>query len=183
MTQEKLGQLIGVDQSNITIWEKGKTKPRPDNLNELARVFGLTPAYLSFGESPPEGGVGAVPVFAAVSDRDVIKVFPKKSTPRIIRPPGSADQVADCAIIVHSTSQWPIHSPGDYLFINHSAPLPPEQVIQRECVVKLKDGRLVLKRLLRGSEGRFTLVSAREPEMVDQDVEAAFPILWVMKAK
>ena len=183
LSQEKLAQLVEVDQSSIALWEKGKTKPRPEKVNDLARVLGLTPTFLSFGESPSEGAFGAVPLFAAVTDHDVVKEFPKRSIQKIIRPPGAADEIADRAIIVHGTSQWPVHSPGDILFVNMSANLTPETVIQRECVVKLKGGALVLKRILKGTDGRFTLVSAREPEMVDQEVEAAYPIQWVMKAK
>ena len=44
--QSKLSQLtlaveIGVDQSNVCLWEKGKTYPTIQNLIKIADLFGL----------------------------------------------------------------------------------------------------------------------------------------------
>ena len=45
-TQSKMSQLalaveLGVEQSNICLWEKGKTLPTIENLTKIADLFGL----------------------------------------------------------------------------------------------------------------------------------------------
>ena len=42
MSQLALAVEIGVEQSNICLWENGKTLPTIENLIKIADVFGLT---------------------------------------------------------------------------------------------------------------------------------------------
>ena len=51
MSQEALGDLIGVSRSAVNGYEKGKSFPVPDKLVKLARHFGVTVDYLLTGES------------------------------------------------------------------------------------------------------------------------------------
>jgi len=39
MTQEYVAEKVGVDQTSVSQWEKGKTKPRVDTLIKLAELF------------------------------------------------------------------------------------------------------------------------------------------------
>ena len=42
LTQEELAQKLGVGQSAVSMWETGKSTPRPDVLKKLAALFGCT---------------------------------------------------------------------------------------------------------------------------------------------
>lgn len=42
MTQEELAKAVGVSRSTVTMWETGKSVPRPAILKELAAMFGCT---------------------------------------------------------------------------------------------------------------------------------------------
>ena len=42
MSQLALAAEIGVEQSNVCLWEKGKTSPTIENLIKIAEVFGLS---------------------------------------------------------------------------------------------------------------------------------------------
>lgn len=48
MTQEKLGEILGVGAPQVRLWEKGKNLPHPSRALEIYRVFGWTaPAVLT----------------------------------------------------------------------------------------------------------------------------------------
>jgi transcriptional regulator with XRE-family HTH domain len=42
LTQEQLGQKLGVGQSTVGMWETGERLPRADKLPELAKILGCT---------------------------------------------------------------------------------------------------------------------------------------------
>jgi len=42
LTQQRLGELLGVVQSTVAMWETGESMPRADKLPELARILGCT---------------------------------------------------------------------------------------------------------------------------------------------
>lgn len=42
LTQEQLGQKLGVGQSTVGMWETGERLPRADKLPELARILNCT---------------------------------------------------------------------------------------------------------------------------------------------
>lgn len=39
-TQQQLGEMLGVRQSTVAMWETGGSSPRTDKLPELARILG-----------------------------------------------------------------------------------------------------------------------------------------------
>lgn len=41
-TQAKLAEQLGVDQSTVSLWEKGKTAPSRKTANRLAELFKCT---------------------------------------------------------------------------------------------------------------------------------------------
>ncbi|MGL4778669.1 MAG: helix-turn-helix domain-containing protein, partial [Aeromonas veronii] len=42
LTQQKLGELIGVKKSSISQWENDEHSPSGDNLAQLSKVFGVS---------------------------------------------------------------------------------------------------------------------------------------------
>lgn len=57
-TQEELAEAAGVGRSTIIRWEKGETRPEPQQLRAVANVLGipLEEAYAATGWWPPEPG-------------------------------------------------------------------------------------------------------------------------------
>ena len=54
LTQQKLGELIGVKKSSISQWENDEHSPSGDNLAQLSRVFGVSAHWLATGKGSPE---------------------------------------------------------------------------------------------------------------------------------
>ena len=46
MSQEKLGQIVGVGRSTVAMWESGKSEPDNDTLIKLAEIFDVSTDYL-----------------------------------------------------------------------------------------------------------------------------------------
>lgn len=42
LSQQELAQELGVDQSTVSLWESGKTKPRANLLPRVAKILGCT---------------------------------------------------------------------------------------------------------------------------------------------
>ncbi|MFQ2091063.1 LexA family protein [Aeromonas taiwanensis] len=54
LTQQKLGELIGANRASVSQWESGDVSPSADYLVALARVFDVSPHWLSTGKGSPE---------------------------------------------------------------------------------------------------------------------------------
>ena len=54
LTQQKLGELIGVKKSSISQWENDEHSPSGDNLALLSKVFGVSAHWLTTGKGSPE---------------------------------------------------------------------------------------------------------------------------------
>lgn len=46
LTQEKLAEILHVDQTTVSAWEKGKSAPSSDTLSTIAELFNVTIDYL-----------------------------------------------------------------------------------------------------------------------------------------
>lgn len=76
-------------------------------------------------------------------------------------------------VIVRGDSMYPIFEDGD-LVAYRGEELSPEQAIGETCVVQLTDGRMLIKKVRRGSRpGLFTLTSANAPDIEDVALEWA----------
>ncbi len=72
----------------------------------------------------------------------------------------------------------PHYEDGDIIY--YSRNLPPEEMRNRRCVVKLADGRMLVKTLRRGStDDLWTLTSTNAADIEDVLVEWVAPIDWI----
>lgn len=46
LTQEELGNMIGVSKTTISYYERGKEQPKMEKLKKLTEVLNLTPNYI-----------------------------------------------------------------------------------------------------------------------------------------
>lgn len=68
VSQSELARLLDVQPSTVQRWEAGAKQPSFETVEHLARVLGVSPAYLAFGivegelKEVPPGTPNAVPV-------------------------------------------------------------------------------------------------------------------------
>ena len=59
LSQEALGEALGVSRQSVYKWESGSTLPEIDKLIALSRLYGVTIGWLLGVEELPEAGQGS----------------------------------------------------------------------------------------------------------------------------
>lgn len=172
-------EAMGVPEPTYLAHENG-SRGLKARAEQYARRLHVDYEWLMTGRGQPKAGqtttraVGFVGAGAQVEPVD--DHAPGGGLDEVELPPGvPLDAVL---VIVRGDSMYPRYFDGEYLFYvrdQHS----PEELIGRECVVKLQDGRTFVKVLRPGSsQTLFNLESwnTNTPTMVDQAVDWAAPV-------
>ena len=51
LTQKNIADIIGLERSTYTSWEKGRSSPKPNEIVKLARIYNVTTDFLLTGKS------------------------------------------------------------------------------------------------------------------------------------
>ena len=159
--------------------ENADRAPSRGSAKRYAKAFKVKWDWLLEGEGSPSFKAPMAPVLGYVGAG--AQVFPVddfafgEGLDEVELPPGAP--VGAIAVIARGDSMYPRYFDGEKLFyVNRE---PPSELIGQECVVGLKDGRVLVKILRRGSRPRrFDLESWNAPLLEDQDVEWAAPVKW-----
>ncbi len=156
----KLALLLGVDE---------RTLRNPD-----AELDSMDVAAMS-GTAGDDGASRVVPIVGYIGAG--AEVFPlddheKGAGLDYVKVPFPVRPGTVCAI-VRGDSQLPMFEDGDLIgFVQRGE--DPTNLIGKRSVVKLMDGRILIKRLRRGSEaGLYTLVSSNARDIEDVEIEWA----------
>lgn len=173
-------EALGVVESTYYGHENGSRGFKRDSAAKYARRFKVSLEWLLTGRGQPKAGpattraVGYIGAGAQVEPVDDHALG--AGLDEVDLPPGvPLDAVL---VIVRGDSMYPRYFDGEFLFYvrdQHS----PLELVGRECVIKLADGRTFVKVLRHGSNRQlFNLESwnANTPTMVDQVVEWAAPV-------
>lgn len=167
--QERLAQELGVAQSSINRWLHGKSDPRGQFRDAISalyiRVF-----------SPDDEPEKTVKLAGYVGAAQAVYQFDDGAAGYVEAPPGANDMTE--AVEVRGDSMLPLYETGTLLY--YSKQLPPDVMVGRRAVVRVADGRVLVKTVRRGSApGLFTLASLNAPDIEDVVVEWAAPIDWI----
>lgn len=154
--------------------------------SRYARFFGVPLEWLLEGRNPPKfrsrvkarpllGYVGAGAQVIPVDDHAMGAALDE-----IEAPPGAEDMVC---VRVRGESMFPAYEDGDVIFFtDRREGSSVEDLINRQCIVGLADGRVYLKQLMRGkSPGTYTLISFNAPPIQDQIVDWAARVSIIKK--
>ena len=61
LTQEQLGELVGVSRQAVSKWESGQTVPDAITVAKLCRALNVSADYIILGKEPEEGELGSAP--------------------------------------------------------------------------------------------------------------------------
>lgn len=142
------------------------------------KAFRVPVGWLLTNEGSPNAGKQEVPPSGIVGDGARISGFAESGPDfgSITLPPGAPPDTQ--VLIVRGNAMYPRYFEGEHLFYT-PARQPPEQLIDRECVIKLASGETVVRVIRRGARrGRFTLESFNAPPLLDQEIEWAAPVRW-----
>lgn len=166
-SQGQLAEAVGSDQATVARLERGDRKLTLPWIEKFAVALNCRPQDLLPAQAVPiVGRVGAGAEVYPVDDH-----AHGNGLGEVEAPPGAGGDAV--AVIVEGDSQYPVLFDGDVLiYWDHLA--DPAEAGGRLCVVKLTDGRTLVKHLQRGSEpGRFTLTSSNAPPIENVEIEWA----------
>jgi transcriptional regulator with XRE-family HTH domain len=155
--------------------ENGDRNPSRASAKKYARTYGVRWEWLLEGEGQPSTkGIRRPTIAGRVgAGAEIIPVDDEHGHDPVDLPPPDV-----IPVVVQGDSMYPRYFNGETLFY-----LPeqraPDELIGRECVVKLEDGRMLVKIVRKGARrNRFNLESWNAPTLEDQAIEWASPVRW-----
>lgn len=172
LTQEKLAKLAHTSQQQITKLENGKRKLSVMWASRIAPHIGTSVESLVGLDSLVSivGYVGAGGQAFYGDGQGELGEAP--------RPPGFP--IEGVALIVRGDSMPGVADDGSVIYYAQRNEQPTDDMLGKVCVICLPDGRVLLKRLLRGSApGLYDLMSTGYPMLRDQKVIWAARVDWI----
>lgn len=182
LTQAQLGRLLEPPeaQQKIDRIENGQTQLSALMARKLSRALGVDSTVLL-----NEGHARTVPVIGYVgasNDERVAFIDDHErgaGLEEIEAPPGAHDGFA---LGVRGNSMVPRFFEGEYVFYRRALGNDPRTFLHRDCVVRLRDGRTVLKRVEPGTKRGFYTLRSYNPAVAtvpDAKIEWIAPVVWV----
>lgn len=182
LTQAEFAKRIGLKsqgQSTVSKWENGEQTPQEDRY----RVAILQLAHKRHVRAARNAtGSHRIAIIGRVIYIALVEFNPVNS--RVEYAPMVDDATAaTVALIVEGGAMAPTLDPGWILYYDDNR-TPPEAVPMGElCVVRLRDGRTLVRKLSHRSNGLWTLVTPAGQFERDQDVEWAEEIFHMSKPR
>lgn len=178
-TATEAARAFGWTVSTYLGHENGDRNPSRAASKRYGTAFKVRWEWLLEGEGQPSlrglkapvlGYVGAGANITPIDD------FPQGEALDEVDLPHGAP-VEAVAVIARGDSMYPRYFDGERLFYVKTA-ISPLELIGRECIIKLRDGRMMVKILRRGRGKKFNLESWNAPTLEDAEVEWAAPVKW-----
>jgi transcriptional regulator with XRE-family HTH domain len=175
LTQTQIASRLRVSQPTVSRWVQGaepKTRHR-DKLLQLAKARGILHADETIEHE-------TVPVIGYVGPGATI-TFIAKHEPfeeAAMAPGGGGKHTV--AVVVQGDGMAPAIEDGWTIYYDDRRDPPTDDLLNKPCVVGLRDGRVLIKKLLRGrAPGRYDLASAGGSVMADQDIIWAARVTFI----
>jgi phage repressor protein C with HTH and peptisase S24 domain len=176
LSQPALAKLARTSQQQIDRLEKGQRLLTLKWARRLAPILGVEPHELE-----PGGEFEMAQVLGYVGASEEVLFFEDQgeaALEEVEAPPGAHDTAA---LRIRGESMSPRYLEGEIIFYSRARGLDPTNCIYEDCVVRLPDGRALLKLVEPGSDaGTFTLRSYNpaKPLLVNRKIEWIAPVTW-----
>ena len=181
ISQAKLGEMMGCDQSTVAYWEIGRSSPDAKKTAKLAKILRVTPEWLMFGDNaaaPPNPvqipianytsrGIKDLPIRGmAQASRHNALLLTGDAVSYIDRPAHLIGNPTAFAVWVAGKSMTPRFHPGETLYINPAKPVTDGCYV----LLELNDGSGFIKQLIRHNADK-AIVRQLQPEK-DLEIDA-----------
>jgi len=167
-------RAFGWNENTYRSHENGERGLKPAVAEKYARAFRVSAAWLLTGEQGDV--VRTVPLLGKVSAGAVMEIMSEAQGPFEEVEVFSGDHEATAAAEIKGDCMGPLLD-GWLVFWNSGRTISPKDLVGKICVIGLDDGRVMLKKLTKGSiPGMFTLYSQFDPPIYDALVKWASPV-------
>ncbi|HUC61082.1 MAG TPA: helix-turn-helix domain-containing protein [Alphaproteobacteria bacterium] len=176
LSQPALAKLVRTSQQQIDRLEKGQRALTLKWARRLAPALGVQAHELG-----PDQEYEIAPVKGYVGAGEEVRYFEDQGdrvAEEVEAPPGEHDSVA---LRVRGDSMNPRYFEGELIFYSRLRGTDPANCLYEDCVVRLADGRTLLKLIEPGSEaGTYTLRSynPNTPIMTNRKLDWMAPVVW-----
>lgn len=171
LTQGQLGELVNLSHDAVAKIERGDRRLKDYQMEAFSVAFGVSTSEL-FARSeastvPLVGYVGAGAEVIPIDD------CAQGASLEEIEAPQGLNLYGYVAVRVRGDSMYPRYFENEVIAFKRNVDWSDE-CLNKECVVKLKDGRCFVKIVRAGSkDGLFTLESFNAPLIYDVEIEWA----------
>lgn len=173
LSQARTGELADLEGPQVSRYETGATSLFNNGAHKLAKALNVpSPADFIMDRSSIVHLVGYVGAGAEVVPSDEL-------TDWIEAPPGLQSGIA---VRVKGNSMTPVYKDGDIIYADQRGASDGE-IINKDCIVEVADGRRLIKRVHRGASARLFRLFSYETQELTDDLELtwASPVLWVKR--
>lgn len=169
--QADFAAVIGVSQATVSKWLSGKAKP------EVHHWLAVK-AFLAHHGEGHEGVIPTVPLVGVVGAGATVTPLEGDGALDYVEPAFAMPEGTVC-VQVRGNSMYPRYFDKEIIYYR-AEPQAPANVLGKECVVKLADGRMMVKVIRKGSSpDLFTLESWNAPAIEDVRIDYAAPVVFV----
>ena len=177
-TSADAARRLGIRYGRYLAHERGQRGIKDSEIEKYARAFKVTVPWLAFGIGKMQSYEDMqIPVVGYVGAGAMTHLFEAGQGPfdYIDAPPGSTDKTV--AVEIRGESLGSFFDRWLVLYDDVRDP-PTRDLLNRMCVIGLHDGRVLIKKLVKGSApGTFTLLSQFESPIFDVH------IAWAARVK
>lgn len=176
LSQRQLAKLMGLDPAAISLMFRDQRKMTNEEAHFIASTLGVSVTeVLRRAGIEVLDDVRLAPISAAVDGRAVVTLFPAKTHDKVHGP-------ADCPAGTYAVQcRAPSSVQDGWLLFISPAQLEPAELLDRICLVTLKNGTQCIAVVRRGyRNGSFNLITWPDREQkTDCDVAWASHVLWI----
>lgn len=186
-TQAGLAQTLGLPPPRISEIIRGTRRISARELPKVATYLAmpLPDVMRRLGASVPDSAWGpeiavAGYVGAGAEVRPIDDHAKGGGIDAVDRPPGARGELV--AVRVRGDSMLPAYGEADDILYGPPRTSNFDSLNGRECVVRLPDGRVYVKRLRKASGGKWILQSWNAPDIEARKLSWAAPVVWIKRA-
>lgn len=173
--QTELAEKLGTTQPTVSRWYKGSEPKRRHELEiqKLANKLKL----INHNENNQSNNVNIVGYVGAGGEI----LYDEGQGPfgEAPMPPGGGRSPDMVAVEVRGDSMAGLLGSGSIIYYDNRREPPTDELFGKLCVVGLADGRVLVKRLLRGRNGLYDLYSLAAVPLLDQQVTWAARVAYI----
>jgi DNA-binding XRE family transcriptional regulator len=179
LSRERVAELLEISVATIQHHESERNQLRPDSIAAYTHLYRVDANWLltSYGRGPDGTEIG-VPLMGKIGAGAVVFPADFGAIDQIDPPPGCPPGAH--AFRVEGDSQFPAYYDGDIIVAVPSSDVL--DIVNRDAVVDLSDGRRLLKRISLGtSAGKFHLHSHNASTVYDAEVVRFMRVKYVIR--
>lgn len=183
LTLQALAERVGISVGYISDLESGKRRHNSDWIAKFAEALEIDPSeLLRLPGGETQRMVPVVGFVGADTEGTVIYTTGQESGDLVPVPPGGGDESRALEVRGHSGGDFA--PAGSIVYFDDQRNPPTPDMIGYPCVIETSDGRILLKRLLKGSsKGLYDLESRNGPTIPDVRILWAAEVTYVAQPR